>query len=808
MLNFFKYHKNLNSLLRIGVVSFSLLLYQILLTRIFSVITWYHLAFIAISLSMFGLCLGGLATYMFPKFFSIENSKRNLLYSGVLMGVSTTFSVLFLSVIGQVFIQPFSILWLTLVIYIFCSLPFFFGGSIISILFKEHKEHLGKLYAFDLFAAGLACYAVVYISKIISTPYLIAGLGVLIIFVFCLLIENKFLFYKFKVFFSAIFLILALGAFLNLFVKDKKSFFRIKSGEMQENPKDIQYEKWNSFSRIIVLRHTDFIPFGWGLTKAMPTELTEKPIEQYHVVIDGGAGTVLTKFNPDLTTFEYLKYDVTNLAHYVKQKADVFVVGIGGGRDILTSLVFKQNSIEGAEINEAILETLNIQFGDFTGHLDQMNNVKFVNDEARSYLLGNTKKYDLIVMSLIDTFAASNAGAFSLSENSLYTKEAFKIFLKKLNNNGIVSVSRWWVDPYPNEAYKLLKLTIDSLKEIGVSDPAKHIYAVRTQGRFASHLKKVDVVTVLFSPNPLIDSDIATLDAVVKKLELTKVLNPNFSEGGTIYELINDKPISEINLSRYNLKTPTDDSPFFFQAFKIDSFNPIKANDNLLKNLLLFLWVGTIFLITIIIISYFINTSWKKSPVHYLGLTFYFAFIGLGYLLIEMSQMQRLSIFLGHPTYSLTTTLFSFLICSGLGSLYSYKVQQNATFKKYLILFILFLTTLFMTGYFTIKIIELSSNLSLYHRILISFILLAPSAFFMGIMLPIGISFLKSDDTNSISWLWGINGGSSVISTILASVVSIYSGISTTYWVGFNFYLLAVLAILIVLSASKVESTI
>ena len=143
------------------------------------------------------------------------------------------------------------------------------------------------------------------------------------------------------------------------------------------------------------------------------------------MLIDALAGTVLTRYKGDPQQVDFLKYDVTNLAHWVRKDANVLVVGVGGGRDILSALAFDQKSVTGVEINGQILHALNNVYGDFTGHLDQDPRVTIVNDEARSYVTRSKDRYDIIQMSLTDTWAATAAGAFALSENSLYTIDAW-----------------------------------------------------------------------------------------------------------------------------------------------------------------------------------------------------------------------------------------------------------------------------------------------------------------------------------------------------------------------------------------------
>ena len=193
---------------------------------------------------------------------------------------------------------------------------------------------------------------------------------------------------------------------------------------------------------------------------------------------------------------EHLKYDVTNIAHYLTHQGRVFVIGAGGGRDVLSALVFGQERVVAVEMNGAIIDAVNGVFGDVTGHLDRHPKVRFVNDEARSYLARSSDQFDLIQISLIDTWAATAAGALVLSENTLYTTEAWKLFFNRLTSDGILSVSRWYGRPVPAEMYRVAALASDTLRRLGVAQPRSHLMVVVT-GRVAGEPENTPGVATL-----------------------------------------------------------------------------------------------------------------------------------------------------------------------------------------------------------------------------------------------------------------------------------------------------------------------
>ena len=199
------------------------------------------------------------------------------------------------------------------------------------------------------------------------------------------------------------------------------------------------FERWNTYSRVRVTALGETVPFGWGFARTPQTK-----IDQDYLDIDADASTVITRQDGDIGKLSYLKDDVINAAYLVQPPQDVAVIGVGGGRDILSALLFGAKRILGIEINPAIFEVLTDKFADFSGHLDRQPGVSLVNAEARSYINHSPDRYDLVQISLIDTWAATAAGGLTLTENRLYTVEAWDDFYRALKPGGLLSVSRWY----------------------------------------------------------------------------------------------------------------------------------------------------------------------------------------------------------------------------------------------------------------------------------------------------------------------------------------------------------------------------
>jgi hypothetical protein len=538
-----------------------------------------------------------------------------------------------------------------------------------------------------------------------------------------------------------------------------------------------EYEQWNAFSRIKISRRPgNGEPVGWGFSPTLPKDIR---VEQMDLRIDAAAYSVLTRYNGDPKQVEYLKYDLTNLAHYARQNADVLVVGVGGGRDILSALAFGQNSVTGVEINNKILHAVNDVYGAFTGHLDRDPRVTFVNDEARSYVARSKNKYDIIQLSLTDTWAATSSGAFALSENSLYTVEAWDTFLDHLNPNGFLSVSRFYWPGHEMEGYRLAALATKALQERGVANPRDHIYMA---GVFP-------ITTILVSPTPLSKEDIAALDSVVQKMEFERVITPDYSGGGIFADIVGAKDVNAfVSDFPVNISAPTDNSPFFFQMIRLkDLFRGDLPNDKSLTEPVLVLaglTIAVLVLTFLFIILPLLLTARRMALKGMLPFFIFFAAIGLGFLLIEISQMQRLNVFLGHPIYGLAVVLFSLLLFSGIGSFATERFARPGPQAINLLPFAFLIPLLVLFGFLTPILAHHYDSATTPLRILTAVGILAPMGLVMGMPFPIGMKAVSAWPDAPTPFFWGINGATSVCASVLAVAISLSWGISAAFWVG------------------------
>jgi hypothetical protein len=777
----------------VSFVALATLMHEILLTRIYSVTLWYHFAFMAISVAMFGTALGAIIVYLRPGFFRPERSERHLAWSALLFSASILGSFLAYLQIPTVFARLVALPYVALA-YALSTIPFVMGGICICLALTRFRGDVGRLYAADLAGAALGCLLVVLALKVTDAPtavviaaaFAAAGGACFAAHAGSRGLRNGAV---------AVTVLLALVSVAHtVLVRRHAPLLRVTSAKgALEAP--ALYEKWTSFSRIrvegdpLVPRR----PFGWGFSPGYePTDL----VRELDLTIDAASGTVITGFDGDLRPLEYLKHDVTNAAHHLRRDARVLVIGAGGGRDVLSALAMEQRSVLAIEINEAIVSALNRSFGDFSGHLDRHPNVRFVNDEARSHLAREPKRFDILQISLIDTWAATTAGAFALAENSLYTVEAWTIFLDRLEPTGLLSVSRWYRPRKPDEFHRLVSLAVAALEKRGVANPRDHL-AVVTAPSSDEHVR-VEIGTLLVSREPLPPADVDRLEELARSMRFGLVLTPRGAEDPA-FEKIAAAGGRESLLHGFtsDISAPTDDRPFFFQTVRVaDLFKTEAWSRGDGERSKAFLVLGVL-LLTVIglagccLLLPLLLTARKDVLRRSTPLFAYFAAIGFGFMFIEVAQLQRLSLFLGHPSYSLTVVLFTLLLSGGVGSLATQGRLRSVRAATSCLAVLA--ASILVLGALTPWSARALQDLRTPSRIAVAVALLCPAGLLMGTAFPLGMR-LAEGRPSLAPWLWGINGAASVCASVLVVAVSLGAGISASYWAGAAAYAAAALA--------------
>jgi hypothetical protein len=782
------------------LVTLSTLTYQLLLTRIFSVTMYYHFAFVAISVTMFGMAVGALVVYLRPDVFAPARVSRHLAVGAAGFGVAIVMS--FLTHLSIPFLLERSLagVFSIALTYAALSVPFAFSGIVVSLALTRFPHQVSALYAADLVGAAFGCVVVGPLLRLTGAPAAVVVTATLVGVAALLFARSSGSARLTRVCAVITLLFAVFASAQTMAARQNAPWLRLVWVKGQFEPRPL-VEKWNSFSRVRVTGNPDrpVRPSGWGLS---PTYPANRATRELHLDIDSYAGTELTRFAGDPASVEHLKYDVTNVAHYLRPRSRVLVVGTGGGRDVLSALAFDQQRVLGVEINDDIIDLVNGRFGDFTGHLDRDPRVTFVNDEARSFIARTGDRADIIQISLIDTWAATASGAFVLTENSLYTVDAWRIFLAHLTPRGILTVSRWYFADRPGEIYRLAVLASTTLMRMGISRPGDHVAIVRARPVPAPNAPD-GIGTLLVSPDPLSDRDLDALEAVAERMKFDIVQSPRTSTDDTFAAIASARRLDDVVAAHpLNIAAPTDDRPFFFHMLRLrDMFDTHRWGDQgIVRFNMEAVGVLGILLVTVIVLTALAivlplivsarRTDLPRAAPHLL----LFASIGFGFMLVEISQVQRLTIFLGHPAYSLTVVLFSLLVSSGVGSLSTGRMGGDGPSARALARVLALVGILVVFGLLTPGAVRQAEAASTPTRIVVSVAILLPLGLFMGMPFPIGMRVALRQSPELAPWLWGTNGAASVCASVLAVVIAIGAGISAAFWTGVACYTVALAA--------------
>jgi hypothetical protein len=775
---------------------------QLTQTRILSVVAWYYLAFFAISMAMFGLTAGAIWVYLKREAFGEEYLTHNLSYYSSVFAISVVVSFglqMTLAIQSPGVYTTLGNIWTWFELSVAIAIPFFFSGVVVSLALTRSPYPIGRVYGIDLLGAAAGCLGVLILLSNTDGPStmlwiaVVASLGAWLFAGSDLGSEParlpalNWLFRRHGI---ITVLLAGLAAFNG--ISDRGVRPAIVKDRL-EPPRMYMYEEWNSFSRISVANVGVASPPLWGPSPAIPKKRWGVALR--HATIDGAAGTPAHEYEGDLSKLDFLRYDITNLAYNLPGRPKVAVIGVGGGRDIQSAAVFGKKDITGVELNPILikLHTENRVLRDFV-RLPELEGVKLHVDEGRSWFARTDQQFDIIEMSLIDTWAATGAGAFTLSENGLYTMEAWRTFLSRLTSDGVFTVSRWFSPNNVDESGRMISLAIAALMERGVSDPRQHIF-MASQGR---------VATLILSVAGFSEADVAALEQTCVDLQHDVLISPGRSpESPTLQSILDVTTPEELwdvtSGFELDLTPPTDDRPFFFnqlpinkplQAFriareaqKVAAEGGVVAGNLSATVTLIILFCLALLLVVFTIVMPMRHAIKDVGRELVTGGTLYFLLIGIGFMFVEIALLQRLSVFLGHPFYSLSVLLFSLILATGVGSLLSdWLVLSNS--RRFTIWAVLAGAYMITLPYWTPDLLVSYDSASLAVRASISVLLIAPAGVLMGYGFPTGMQLIGNVDRKPTPWFWGINGAAGVLASIVAIALSIAGGISLTLTIG------------------------
>jgi hypothetical protein len=762
---------------------------EILDTRLLSVVTWYHLSFFAVSTAMFGMAAGAVRVYLGEQAFGGDAAPRALARYATLLALSIPVTNLVNLCIPIPAGAGTPTAVTTALTSLVLAVPFYLSGIVVAVALTRIPGPSGRVYAVDLVGAAsgsLAVLALFELSSIASAAAVLGGITA----------AGAACFHYFagtgrtrrQVALAAS--LLALAA-LNDLAGGPLGVIWAK-GEYQD-PAAIEHEYWTIHGQVTAKRSKRARPHYWG--RGRGTEGYR--VERIEMRIDGAAGTYMTRWDGRLESLRWVQHDVTALPFHLRKGGDNAVIGVGGGRDLLTALWSGSRSLTGIEIHAAFLDLLEGPLRDYAGLADDPR-VTLVHDEARSYLTRTDERFDILQMSLIDTWAATGAGAFTLSENGLYTLEAWRTFLGTLAPGGLFSVSRWYSPETASETSRLVALATAALLASGVEEPSAHMLLA----------SRSNVATLVVSNEPFTTADLLALDHAVASFGFRVLLAPGRpARGDLLSRIAASRSRADVEAAvadlPYDYTPPTDERPYFFNTLKPGSLvfaaaavEPgVVAEGNRLATITLgILWLVTLALVAAVVIGPLVRSGLPDASgaSFALGLG-YFALIGAGFMLVQIPLMQRFSVYLGHPTYSVAVILFSMILATGVGSFLSDRLDVESSPRWLRVVPPAIAANLLLWTLAIQPIIDATIQLGLAPRILVVVVVVGLAALPLGLCFPIGLRVVRRISDDATPWMWGVNGAAGVLASVSAVAISMWGGISTSLYLATGAYALLVI---------------
>jgi hypothetical protein len=800
-----KYIFRESHILYIGIylTSFSTLLFEISLTRIFSVAQWYHFAFMVVSMALLGYGVSGTFLMLFPSI--LKRDTYSLMSNcALLFAISAPLSYI---ISNHIAFDPVKIAWdsmqiiYILIYYILFSIPFFFSGLTVSIAISKFAERVHRIYFSDLLGAGSGCLISLFIFFLFgaSNAVSVASVsGILASSFFYQKRENGFP-YRFFLIIIPISFIIFSPTFMEIVISPYKG---LSSALRYPDAKAIKTE-WDSISRVDVIK-SGAVRFAPGLSLKFQGELPE----QIGLTVDGGNLNAITRFSGNKEEIAFTDYLPSALPYYLTEPHNILIFDPKGGLDVLSAIYHGARHIESIEFYPLLTDIVRRDYGEFSGWIYDKRRANIKYGDGRTFIRQSKNKYDIIQISPSDALASASTGIHGLTEDYRFTVEAFRDYIGHMNENGILTITLYLLPP-PRQELRIVGMAIKAMEEMGVGAPEKYISVIRTWG----------TITIIIKKGELNDADIEKINAFCKdrhfdieyypgiKREETNIYNrfqeplyfnlltkiitppsppPLYKEGnGGLRENFFNNYIFDVTPS-------TDDRPFFHHFFKwntiAETYNtfgrkwqPFLEGGYLIP--VVFIQALAVSIIFIILPLFFSNPlvpPLEKGGRGGFLFLLYFLLIGIGFMFAEISMIQKFILFLGHPVYSITTVLFTILISSGIGSYLSGRYFKDkgyeviiCKFKFSLIILCGLLITyaIFLPYLFDKILLE-----SIILRQVLSFILLFPLGFFMGIPFPTGIKLLERYNDRIIPWAWCINGCSSVVSSVLVILIALTFG--------------------------------
>ena len=788
----------------VALISAAILAYEVLLARLFSIIQWYHFAYMVISIALLGY--GASGTFIaLARDRLMPRARPAFAVLAALFGVS---AIVCFALAQRLPFNPLEIVWdptqllLLLALYVLLTVPFFCGAACIGLALACFDLPVGRIYRADLLGAGAGALGIVALLFAIMPDTALKAIGALALAAAALasLADGRRAWPR-----AALFAIvaLALPALPDPWTALQLSPYKGLRQALQVPGAVVETERSSPLGLLSAVRSPQ-IPFrhvpGVSLNNVV------EPPAQIAVFTDGEGLSPITAFDGDLAPLAYLDLTTSALPYHLLEQPEVLVLGAGGGADLLSAVWHDAARIDAVELNPQVVSLVQDTYGEFAGKLYERPEVHLHIAEARGFVAGTDRRYDLIALPLLDSFAAS-AGSASLHASFVYTVEAIGIYLDHLKPGGYLAITRWLKLP-PRDSLKLLLTAIVALEARGVAEPERHLALIRGW----------DTTTLLVKNGELDQRGVERIRSFAEERSFDPIHYPGIGEDEVNRFNVLQEPVfyegasallgpdrdSFVAHYKFDLRPATDDRPYFFDFFTWRALPEVaslaaQSGPALLDwgYLILFATLVQAVIASALLV---LLPLWLWSPSR-LGaaerwrIGLYFTGIGLAFLFVEIASIQRFTLFLSHPLYAIAVVLAGFLVFAGLGSGLADRLEQRLRTRggpdalplAVAAIAILSIAYVFGLPALFARLMALPDAV----RILLSLALIAPLALFMGMPFPLVLARLRARSPDFVPWAWGINGCSSVASAILATLLTIGLGARAVVLIAAALYLLA-----------------
>jgi hypothetical protein len=735
---------------------------QVVVTRLFSALLAYHFSFLAISLAMLGVGAGSLLLYVRPAWFETASvevllSRWSAIFAGLLVVVPVVLVRLDLGSEKIVDVGFLANLTLACVV---TALPSLASGVVVALMIDRYTDWIGRVYAYDLVGAGLGALLVVPVLGLGPAPVLLVALGVLVAVAAVLFVPAG----------ESRGLALAVAGLAGVALAVSLTTPLVHLGVDLPNVR-VYADRWTPLARVLGM-HAE----GNERFAAVVYDRVYAPVP----IVDDSR---LPGWRELVTGPQSIGYELTG-------PGKALVIGGGGGRDIYTALALEQRPVHVIELNQGIVEVVDGSLGELSGAPYSRDGVTTTVGDGRSVLAGRQDRYDQIHLGFTDTLSANAAQGYALTENNLYTVEAFGLYFDHLAPGGILNVSRL-LKLVGDEAIRITVLTLVALEQRGIQRPADHLVVV-----LGRDILGPPFATVLARLEPFSEVEIEKIRRLAEARGTGIAWLPGGPYAGAWKDLAEARSLDAF-VADYPLEIspPSDDKPFFFNMHRWGQLLSGDSGYHYARSPFLLL-MATLAILTFLSVFAFVVPLWATTHTHRpsLGSLGYFAAIGLGFMLLEVVLVQRFVLFLGFPTYALSVVLASLLVSSGAGSWLSSRFRDTKRGLTGALAVAVVLIALSALG--LQPLLRALIELPFAVRLFVAFVVLLPIGFVLGMAMPFGLRRFQTLYPNGIAYAWGVNGVASVLASVLGIAIAVNFGFAAASLAAFACYGMALLHVL------------